>query len=280
VGQGDAILVQGRSAAVLVDAGPALPGAFDVGRRTVVPALAALGVRRLDLVVATHADLDHRGGLPAVLRAVPVDALWIPSGGLGEPGFEAVVAAARARAVPVFERGAGTPRARIGDLVVAPLWPPPGGGSVARNDGSLVVRIEVAGRRVLLPGDLEAAGEAALVASGADLRADVVTLPHHGSRSSSTALFLQAVAPAIAVASAPCRGRFEMPHTEVLERAHAADASVWWTGRDGAVLVGLGNPLVAWGHAPPRSDRCRAPPPRRSGSDQPATSAGSLRPVG
>jgi competence protein ComEC len=280
VGQGDAILVQGRSAAVLVDAGPALPGAFDVGRRTVVPALAALGVRHLDLVVATHADLDHRGGLPAVLRAVPVDALWIPSGGLGEPGFEAVVAAARARAVPVFERGAGTPGSRVGDLMVAPLWPPPGGGSVSRNDGSLVVRLEVAGRRVLLPGDLEAAGEAALVASGADLRADVVTLPHHGSRSSSTALFLKAVAPAIAVASAPCRGRFEMPHAEVLERAHAADASVWWTGRDGAVLIGLGDPLVAWGYAPPRSDRCRGPPPRRSRPDQSPTSAGSVPSAG
>jgi competence protein ComEC len=219
VGQGDAILVQGRGAAVLVDAGPALPGVFDLGRSTVVPALAALGVRRLDLVVATHADLDHRGGLPAVLRAVPVDALWIPSGGLGEPGFEAVVAAARARAVPVFERGAGSPRARVGDLVVAPLWPPAGRGRVARNDGSLVVRIEVAGRRVLLPGDLEAGGEAALVASGADLRADVVMLSHHGSRTSSTALFLQAAAPTIAVASAPCWGRFEMPHPEVLERA-------------------------------------------------------------
>jgi competence protein ComEC len=275
VGQGDAILVQGRRAAVLVDAGPALPGVFDLGRSTVVPALAALGVRRLDLVVATHADLDHRGGLPAVLRAVPVDALWIPSGGLGEPGFEAVVAAARARAVPVFERGAGSPRARVGDLVVAPLWPPAGRGRVARNDGSLVVRIEVAGRRVLLPGDLEAGGEAALVASGADLRADVVMLSHHGSRTSSTALFLQAAAPTIAVASAPCWGRFEMPHPEVLERAHAVDASVWWTGRDGAVLIGLGGPLVAWGHAPPRSDRCRVQPSRRTGPDQSATSAGS-----
>ncbi len=121
---------------------------------------------------------------------------------------------------------------------------------------------------------------AVLVASGADLRADVMSLPHHGSRTSSSGAFLRAVAPAIAVASAPCRGRFAMPHPAVLERAHAVDASVWWTGRDGAVLIGLGEPFVAWGHAPPRSDRCRVQPPRRPGSDPSATSAGSLRSAG
>ncbi len=164
--------------------------------------------------------------------------------------------------------------------MVTPLWPRGDGGHVARNDRSLVVRVEVAGRRVLLSGDLEAAGEAALVASGADLRADIVTLPHHGSRTSSTGVFLQAVAPAIAVASAPCRGRFAMPHPEVLERAHAVHASVWWTGRDGAVLIGLGESLVAWGHAPPRSDRCRVQPSRQPGSDHSATSAGSVRSAG
>ena len=256
VGQGDAILVQGRAAAVLVDAGPALPGGADGGRRTVLPALAALDVRRLDLVVATHADLDHRGGLPTVLRAVPVDALWIPAGGLAKPDFEAVVATARGRAVPVIERGAGSPPLRVGDLEVTPLWPPAGRDSVSRNDRSLVLRIEVAGLRVLLPGDLEAEGESALVASGADLRADVLALPHHGSRSSSTRRFLQAVAPTIAVASAPCRGRFEMPHAQVLERAQSAGVSVWWTGRDGAVLIGLGEPLVAWGYAP-QAGSCR-----------------------
>jgi competence protein ComEC len=257
VGQGDAILVQGRRAAVLVDAGPALPGGGDQGRQTVLPALAALGVRRLDLLVATHADLDHRGGLPAVLRGVPVGALWLPRGGLGAPGFEAVRRAARERGVPAFERGSGSAPLRIGDLAVAPLWPPPGAVAERRNDRSLVVRIEVAGRRVLLPGDLEAAGEAQLVAGGADLRAEVLALPHHGSRTSSTAGFLAAVAPTVALVSAPCRGRFAMPHGEVRDRARAADASLWWTGRDGAVLIGLGDPLVAWGYAPRSAQGCR-----------------------
>ena len=109
------------------------------------------------------------------------------------------------------------------------------------------MRIEVAGRRLLLPGDIERGAEAALLAGGADLHADVLKLPHHGSRSSSTAAWLEAVGATLAVASAPWQGRFGMPHREVLDRAYAADLSVWWTGRDGAVMVGLGAPLVAWG---------------------------------
>ena len=231
---------------LLVDAGGAFPGG-DLGRRAVVPALRALGIQRLDLVVASHADLDHRGGLPAVLAALPVGAVWIPAGTAEEPAFARLLEAARARAVPVFERGAGSPTAAIGDLRVTPLWPPGRSGVRSRNDSSLVVRVEVGGRRVLLPGDVEAAAEAALVAGGAELRAEVLVLPHHGSRSSSSRAFLEAVAPELAVASAPWQGRFGMPHREVLERARAAGIPVWWTGRDGAVLVGLGQPLVAWG---------------------------------
>jgi competence protein ComEC len=239
VGQGDAALVQGRAGALLVDAGSALPGGLDLGRSAVVPALRALGVARLDLAAASHADLDHRGGLPAVLAALPVGELWLPRGAAGDPAFAELRAAAGARGVPVRERGAGDPPARFGDLEVLPLWPPAGELPLSQNDRSLVLRVAVAGRRVLLPGDLESAGEAALLASGADLRADVLKLPHHGSRSSSGTAFLAAVGAGLAVASAPCAGRFGMPHAEVLARARAAALSLWWTGRDGAVSVQL-----------------------------------------
>ncbi len=92
-----------------------------------------------------------------------------------------------------------------------------------------------------------------------DLRAEVLVLPHHGSRSSSTAIFLDAVGATVAIASAPCNGRFGMPHREVIDRAGAAGLSVWWTGRDGAVLVGLRDPLTVWGFADRRgSERCGA----------------------
>jgi competence protein ComEC len=242
VGQGDAALVQGHTGAVLIDAGTALPGGPDLGRRAVVPALRALGVVRLDLAVASHADLDHRGGLDAVLAALPVGALWLPHGGRADPDFGALVARAARRGVPVVERGRGDSPARFGDLRVVPLWPPVGS-SGTRNDRSLVVRVEAAGRRVLFAGDLESAGEYALVATGTDLASDVLKLAHHGSRSSSTRAFLDAVRPGLAVVSAPCSGRFAWPHPGVVARLRESGARLHWTGRDGAVWVGLGPSL-------------------------------------
>jgi competence protein ComEC len=252
VGQGDATLVQSAGAAVLVDAGGAPVGA-DPGLAAVVPALRALGVRRLDLLVVSHGDLDHRGGAPAVLARLEVGELWFPLGAGRDPAFAALREAARTARVRVHERGAGSPAFRAGELRVTPLWPASGDDGGSRNDRSLVVRVEVAGRRVLLPGDLEAEGEAALLASGADLRADVLKLPHHGSRTSSTPELLAAVGARVAVTSAPCAGRFGMPHREVVGRARAGGAALWWTGRDGAVRVGLAPRLHAMGTGEPRA---------------------------
>jgi competence protein ComEC len=246
VGQGTASIIQGRRAAVLVDAGAAYP-AGDWGERAVAPALAALGIQRLDLIVVSHGDLDHRGGVPSVLAAVPVGEVWIPLGAAADPAFERVWAAARSRGVAVRERGAGAPAVRLGDLRIAALWPPRENQGRSRNDRSLVVQIEVAGHTLLLPGDLEVGAELDLVNRGVDLRAEVLVLPHHGSRSSSSAVFLDAVGATVAIASAPCDGRFGMPHREVVDRARAAGLSVWWTGRDGAVLVGLRDRLTVWG---------------------------------
>jgi len=240
VGQGDATLVQGTRAAMLVDAGTALPDGADMGASVVAPALRALGVRRLAVAVASHGDLDHRGGLASVLREVPTERLWLPFGALREPAFAALAAEARALGVRVEERGAGSPREAIGDLQVEPLWPPPAASAArSRNDRSLALRIELAGRSLLLAGDLEAPAEAALVARRAPLRAELLKLSHHGSRTSSAAVFLDAVGGTVAVASAPRRSRFGMPHPEVTERVHDAGYALWWTGRDGAVLVGL-----------------------------------------
>ena len=240
MGQGDATLVQGTRAAMLVDAGTALPDGADMGALVVVPALRALGVRRLAVAVASHGDLDHCGGLASVLRAIPTERLWLPFGALREPALVALVLEARARGVRVEERGAGSPREAIGDLLVAALWPPRAeSASRSQNDRSLTLRIELAGRSLLLAGDLETPAEEALVASGAPLRADLLKLSHHGSRTSSSPVFLDAVGGTVAVASAPRWSRFGMPHPEVAQRVHDAGYALWWTGRDGAVLIGL-----------------------------------------
>jgi competence protein ComEC len=240
VGQGDATLVLGRRANVLVDGGAALAGRFDLGESVVVPALRRLGVKRLDLVVATHADADHRGGLPAVLDALPVERLWLPPGGTANPAFSELLDVARRHRVAVEERAAAPLIEWIGDLGIELLWPPAGRPG-SDNDRSLALRIRAAGsaRRLLLPGDIERVSESALVASGRDLAADVLLLPHHGSRTSSSGPWLDAVRPAHALVSAPRFGRFGMPHAEVLERLRSRRVPFLWTGRDGAIEVPL-----------------------------------------
>ena len=255
VGLGDAVLVQGVAASVLVDGGWASAGGVDLGDSIVVPALHALGVEALDLVVATHGDTDHQGGLRAVLRELPVARLWLPPGGARDTVFAELVALAAQRGVAVEERSAADAPVEVGDLRIAPLWPPVGWQG-SRNDRSLVLRIEVAGRSVLLTGDLGGEAERALLDSSAGLRSDVVKIGHHGSRTSASSDFLRATDARVALLSAPC-GRASLPSVDTLDRIRAAGPALWWTGRDGALFVQLGPELAAWGWAGQTDAACQ-----------------------
>ncbi|MDG2049770.1 MAG: ComEC/Rec2 family competence protein [Myxococcota bacterium] len=166
VGQGDAILIQGRQADVLVDGGRARPGHFDQGLKVVVPALRALGVTDLDVVVATHADLDHRGGLESVLRTIPTGQLWLPEGSRGDPGFEQLTATAQARGVQVLWLAASGAARLVGQMKWDVLWPPEHAASLSRNDGSLVLRGKIEGHSILLTGDIGVEVEEKLLRSG------------------------------------------------------------------------------------------------------------------
>ncbi len=259
VGMGDAILVEGHGGAVLIDGGWAGAGGSDLGRSTVLPALRALGVRSLAVVVATHGDLDHRGGLERVLETMEVGELWLPHEGGRQPAFAGLRETARARGVPVFERGSGSVPLELGDLRITPLWPPRSLRLASRNDASLVLRVELAGKRVLLTGDIGFSAERGLLAAGADLRADVLMLAHHGSRGSSSPEFLDAVDADVALVSASCGGT-RLPTHEALARAREHGMAVWSTGRDGALVAALAGPpdaLAVWGWAP--QPRCELP---------------------
>lgn len=242
VGQGDAILVQGRGASLLVDAGAAW-GDVDQGRRLVLPGLRALGLERLDVVIASHADADHRGGLPAILDGLEVGEVWIPAG--GDAAFAALRRTARRRGVPLRELAAGDRPWQRADLALEVLWPERGAGAAPasgslRNHRSLVVRAQLAGSRLLLTGDIGVDAEAALLEAPERLRADFLKVAHHGSRSASSRAFLDAVGFQVALLSAPCRPDGRLPALASLARLQAAGGSLWWTGRDGALVVALG----------------------------------------
>jgi competence protein ComEC len=224
VGQGTAVIVRTPTHSLVYDAGPRFSERFDAGSAIVAPALRHLGVRRLDRLVISHADTDHAGGAAGLRGALPV-----ADGIAGEP--------VDGLGLRACERGMQWRWDGVGFAVLHPA----AGGRAGGNDRSCVLRIEAAGRVILLAGDIEAGAEAALLArEPARLRADVLLVPHHGSRSSSGAAFVTAVAPRYALVSAGHRNRFGHPHPEVIARYLAADAEVLATARDGAVRLAIG----------------------------------------
>lgn len=259
VGSGDALILRSGQHAVLVDGGLGLPGGVNLGRTRVLPALGALGIGRLDIVVATHADADHVGGLPAVLAALPVGALWLPAGREADPGFEALIEVARARGVAVVGVSASRAARSLGPgLGIEILWPPRDFVAANRNAGSVVLRVRLGQARILLSGDLEAAGERAVLATGRPLRSDVLKLGHHGSATSTLGAWLDRVQPQAAIVSAAC-DRAGLPAGSVLDRVRRRGISLWWPARDGAVFVGS-DPLVLFGRNPGAGCPSRMPP--------------------
>jgi competence protein ComEC len=237
VGQGLAVLVRTARRALLYDAGPAFGPDSDSGERLVAPFLRAAGVARLDAMIVTHNDTDHSGGAASVIGNFEVDAFH--SSLAARHPLQALVPSPR--------------RCLAGDswewdgVRFEMLHPAPADYAVRRaNHVSCVLRVSTAGGAMLLTGDIERAAEAALLArDAAALRAEVLLAPHHGSRSSSSAEFLAAVRPAVAIAPAGYRNRFGHPDAEVLARYRAAGTRVLRTDRDGAVSVRLGATGIA-----------------------------------
>ncbi|PTL56262.1 hypothetical protein C7Y72_14880 [Paraconexibacter algicola] len=239
VGQGDATLVQHGDHAILVDAGPPDGG--------VVERLAQLGVRRLDVLVVTHAQDDHDGGAPAVLDALPVGLVLDGRDGQSSAQGPRLVAAARARHVPRRppDRGqlvrAGPITLRVLSPVAAPAARHAGEDP---NDRAIVLELVAGAFRALLPAD----AESAVLLGLPDLRAaDVLKVSHHGSADDALPRLLERVDPHLAVVSAGRGNRFGHPHPDTV-RALAArpGLAVRRTDRDGTVVVDVraGGPLV------------------------------------
>jgi competence protein ComEC len=247
VGQGAAAVIEAPGGRViLVDGGGfADNAAFDVGQRIVAPFLRHQKIGAIDLVVLTHADADHLNGLLHVLDVFPVARVWSNQEAADTLGYRKFTETIARRRIP-WPAFATLPREyRLGATRIEVLHPPRDFRDQAAtqnwcrgNNNSIVVRISAAGRAILFTGDIEAPAEAALVAADpAALKADVLVLPHHGSRSSSTPGFLAAVAPAAAVASCGWRNRYGWPHPQVVRQVAEQGIDLWRTDLDGAVTL-------------------------------------------
>jgi competence protein ComEC len=208
IGQGNAVLVQTARHALLFDAGPSYSRESDAGHRVLVPLLRALEVR-LDTLVLSHRDSDHTGGASAVLATQPGAGLL--SSIEDEHALQKLRAATRCAAGQNWEWDGVRfevlhPRIEDYDVKLKP------------NAMSCVLRISNDAQTVLLTGDIEQKQEALLLASGVSLKADVMLVPHHGSKTSSSAQFLDAVAPRMALVQAGYRNRFGHPAPSVMTR--------------------------------------------------------------
>jgi competence protein ComEC len=227
VGQGLAVVVRTATRTLLYDAGPAYGPEADSGGRIVVPVLRSAGIRALDMLVLSHEDTDHLGGALTVLETLEVQAL-----AASIPPRHALNALAAAPGRCSAGRSWEWDGVRFEFLHPAPGWE-----TARRNNQSCVLRVAAGGASMLLTGDIERAAEDRLAKTVAALKSDVLLVPHHGSRSSSSAEFIAAVAPRWAVVPAGYRNRFGHPAREVLERYGAAGVPVLRTDLDGAVHV-------------------------------------------
>ncbi|MGM9322816.1 MBL fold metallo-hydrolase, partial [Deinococcus aquaticus] len=229
VGQGDCTLLRLPGLTVLIDAGGSVGSDYDVGGRTVVPALRALGVRKLDVVIATHADTDHIEGVSGVLRALPVGELWIGQRKTDDPVLTAVLNEAQVRGVPVREVRRGD-RVQAGRAALTVLWPPGNVWSTEDNDNSVAVRLDVGDWHAAFLGDLPAPAEAALNTGPLNL----LKAAHHGSRYSTGEALLAQARPTDAVISVG-RNTYGHPHPDVLGRLAASKTRTWRTDQSGTI---------------------------------------------
>ncbi|RAN81863.1 DNA internalization-related competence protein ComEC/Rec2 [Bacillus sp. SRB_336] len=219
VGQGLSVLLRTRNHALVYDAGARYPSGFDLGDAVVLPAIHALGISRLDMLMISHGDNDHAGGASAVVQEFPRASRYA-----GEP--------ARMR-IPMRQCVAGQSWSWDG-VRFRVLSPVPGAGD-HDNDSSCVLLVEGRGGRILLTGDIGSMVEPQVAAVLGPGPPPVLLVPHHGSKTSSSASFIAAVQPPLALVSAGWHNHFGHPKPEVLARYAQAHVPVFNTAEQGAI---------------------------------------------
>lgn len=243
VGQGDGIFLRfpnGRT--LLVDSGLRALN-IDMGERVLIPFLQAEGINRIDAMVATHPHSDHIGGFVTLLEKVEVG--WYLDAGQFYDSWTArrIRTLIREKGIRYAAIEAGDRFGGLGAVDALVLHPTPdyvsrnGPAPLGLNNGSVVIRLAFGGTAVLLTGDIEHETDPDLLRWGDRLRAQVLKAAHHGSRTSSTAAFLDAVRPDLVAISCGVRNKFRHPSREVIRRYETMGISIYRTDEMGAVEI-------------------------------------------
>ena len=241
IGQGDATVIEFPGSHVMViDGGGFLSQTFDSGEAILAPFLWQKKIGRVDTLVLTHPHLDHYGGLEFLARHFGVTAFW--SNGKqskGSRSFAVLEETLKERYIEthVLCRGADVPEPKIGGVRIQVLHPPCGRTGLDTNNASLVLRLSHGDVDILLTGDVETTAEDMLFSARQPLDSEILKVPHHGSGTSSSPRFLEAVSPDVAVASLGHLNRFDFPAPEVVERYERRGVEFLRTDTAGAVSI-------------------------------------------
>lgn len=235
VGQGDSTIIRSPEGKIIVlDGGPDWSTLEGLGKRH------SFFRRKIDALVFTHANLDHYASFPELLQRYTVGKLFISNVALQAPWALRIVEAAQRQGTQIVPLHAGM-TVNIGDsLRMEVLWPPmklPKTFATDSNNTSLVLRVRDASHAALFTGDIESIVEETLVASRTNLRSEVLKVPHHGSKTSSTIAFIRSVQPSLAIVSVGSRNTYGHPNASVIERYKAIGATVRRTDQEGDIEV-------------------------------------------
>jgi competence protein ComEC len=245
VGQGNSAVVElPEQGAMLIDGGGFYGRSFDVGQHVVAPYLWHRGIRRLDVVVLSHVHPDHFKGLSFVTTHFPTKQFWSPQVSTHDPDFADLMNRLAEKKVVCLSPQELPTRQNIKGVVVQILHPLPDfnpGHKILTNreinNLSLVVRLSYKEVSFLFPGDIEEEVEHRLANQSLYEPVDVLLVPHHGSRTSSSLRFLHWLQPRIAVFSVGFDNHFHLPARQVLERYSALESRIYRTDHHGAVTI-------------------------------------------
>ncbi|MBN2225466.1 MAG: DNA internalization-related competence protein ComEC/Rec2 [Deltaproteobacteria bacterium] len=240
VGNGDSCVIKLPGGDIMVVDGGGLPGSsFDTGRYIVAPFLSRERIGRIDYMVLSHPQRDHVGGLIYLMNNFRVGELWVTSDAFLAEEAVPLIVSALSLGTPVITIDSSTPRRTIGTTIIRFLGPglPSAGEPRDLNNRSLVFRLDYGRFSLLMTGDIEREGFARIQADRLDVSAVVLKAPHHGSPSSNSLTFLEAVNPRAAIISCGYENPFGFPGKKSLTGLREVGADVFRTDLDGAVTV-------------------------------------------
>jgi competence protein ComEC len=254
VGQGDSALVTFPDGTTLLVDGGGRPGPFkqeaapdesvetferetrSIGEAVVSEYLWWRGLDHVDYILATHADADHIDGLNDVARNFDVRAALVARTPFRDPEYSKFAETLAGRHIPIRKISSGDVLQFTG-VTASVMWPPPATSENApsRNNDSIVLNLHFGDRTFLLTGDIEAPAENAMLEAQNNVRADVIKVAHHGSKTSSTEAFIRATGPRFAVISVGQTSIFGHPNKDVVDRWRASGAQILTTGKSGTI---------------------------------------------